>query len=271
MGGYFTVPLVGLTKPGIAKELTSEFFTRYSGPGRPQPEIMETCALTLWCSWGPRAAFLEKTSGEMALRTSELCATLDDLYSATTDTCGNAEGGPHEKDKVPSAPPAQIPEISLPGGEGTPAARRYLACVGRGPRSLPGPPSHNRCQGRLLGGSSRATVPPKVTAPQGMHRSSSLRSKRPVAHNGPKGSTLGDAEMLDALRRAFRTPMEAFRAFDTNLDGTIDRAEFEIGLKAVSAPRVPCAGTVARLFNQADADELGFISMGRMCDLFGVY
>merc|ERR1712232_1100704 len=78
---------------------------------------------------------------------------------------------------------------------------------------------------------------------------------RSVAHNGTKGSTLGDAEMMGALRRTFRTPMEAFRAFDTNLDGTIDRAEFEIGLNAVSAPRIPCAGTVARLFNQADVDE----------------
>ena len=64
-------------------------------------------------------------------------------------------------------------------------------------------------------------------------------------------------------------PLSLF--FDRNMDGTIDRAEFEIGLASVSAPRVPCAGAVARLFSQVDVDELGFISMGRMCDLFGVY
>jgi Ca2+-binding EF-hand superfamily protein len=92
-----------------------------------------------------------------------------------------------------------------------------------------------------------------------------------LAHVEGKAATLGDAEVLEALRRAFRTPMEAFRAFDKNLDGTIDRAEFEIGLASVSAPRVPCAGLVARLFSQVDVDELGFITMGRMCDLLGVY
>lgn len=120
-------------------------------------------------------------------------------------------------------------------------------------------------------------MPPKAADAHGAQRerrrprSSSLTSKPAVAHGEAKGATLGDADVVEALRRAFQTPMEAFRAFDRNSDGTIDRAEFEMGLAAVSAPRVPCAGVVARLFNQVDVDELGFISMGRMCDLFGVY
>merc|ERR1711879_539884 len=99
------------------------------------------------------------------------------------------------------------------------------------------PPSRNR--GLVLGGPPPSAVQQCVQVERHGSRSSSLRSKRAVAHGEAKGVALGDVEVLEALRRAFQTPMEAFRAFDRNLDGIIDRAEFEMGLTAVSAPRVP--------------------------------
>eukprot|EP00929_Paragymnodinium_shiwhaense_P088974 TRINITY_DN49250_c0_g1_i1.p1 TRINITY_DN49250_c0_g1~~TRINITY_DN49250_c0_g1_i1.p1 ORF type:complete len:636 (+),score=161.34 TRINITY_DN49250_c0_g1_i1:158-2065(+) len=101
--------------------------------------------------------------------------------------------------------------------------------------------------------------------------SSRQRSSSGMRAAAPGRRTLRDDEVWLHLRQAFRSPMEAFRAFDANGDGLVSLSELKRGLEAVSLPGVLSDGFAERAFKEADSGGLGFLSMGRLGELLGFF
>lgn len=78
-------------------------------------------------------------------------------------------------------------------------------------------------------------------------------------------------EVLTVLRARFKSPLEAFRAFDSDGDGMISPADFEFGISSVQMPAPVAHGVSDAIFRQVDVDGLGFLSMGRLGSLFGLF
>lgn len=267
--GFFEVPLAGLTSPGEARALAAAPFTRYRGAAAAAPpQIDKACTLTMRCAWTPRNGCLQQFC-DLAARTRDLCAELDGLsFSDALPPPASTQWldvtGPY-----PPAPP-QLGE--------QPEQRCHSLSIGRR-RSTPGrhlgPPAGRAAQRASSlarrPGSSRALGPGAAERAAGALPASAgaLQAARP-ARRAREDEALGEAGTLAALRRTYQTPLQAFRAFDTNGDGAIDAEEFRRGLVAVAAPQALAGGVALRLFDEADVDGLGFLSMGRMCDLLGV-
>lgn len=78
-----------------------------------------------------------------------------------------------------------------------------------------------------------------------------------------------DEDVLYALRARFKTLQTAFAAFDTNCDCLVSLPEFRAGLALARLADLP-DGVVDRLWRRADADGLGFLSMGRLGEFLGL-
>ena len=81
--------------------------------------------------------------------------------------------------------------------------------------------------------------------------------------------SISDEELRALMKKKFATLMTAFKSFDKNGDGQVNRKEFGVGLKHVGVDLPPAI--VDRIWKMADTDGTGALAYQEFARKFAAY